>query len=434
MRSPYPYLDSLAKKHGDTFTIRLAGLRLVVFSNPEHIKEIFADGGDELEAGRFNRTIAPLLGDRSVLMVDGSDHRRKRKLLLPPFRGERMMVYGSTMLDITDDAIDSFPHGKPFSLHEPMQDITLRVILRTIFGFEGHREEAMVATTKRLLEIGTWPPLLIPFMQVDLGRFSHYGRFLREVEKSDALLYEEIRRRQRDGTRGPDILSLLLDARDEEGNAMDAKELRDELVTLLVAGHETTATALTWAMRWLLESPSMLRDLRAAALALGPDPSPEKIVKCELLDATAREALRLVPVIPIVGRVVSRDRTIGGWEVKKGDAAVASIYLAQRRPETYPNPERFDPRRFLDKKPAGHEFLPFGGGVRRCIGMAFALYEMKIVLARLLARTELVLEGKRPVGMTRRSITITPTDGLRVILKKRRLRPAHAPLHAEASA
>ncbi|MCW5831231.1 MAG: cytochrome P450 [Labilithrix sp.] len=420
LRAPYPYLDRLSKELGETFTMRLLAFDLVFFSNPEDVKEVFLDNGETLEAGRFNSTLAPLLGDRSVLMVDGRAHRRKRKLLLPPFHGERMQVYGPTMLDVTDEAIDSFRHGEPFSFHEPMQDITLRVIVRTVFGFEGARLEEMVQSTKRLLELGTWPPLLLPFLQVDLGRLNHYGRFRRAVAENDALLYAEIRRRRRDGTRGPDILSLLLDARDEDGEPMSDEELRDELVTLLVAGHETSATGLTWAMRWLLDAPEPLADLRAELDALGPDPTPEAIAKCELLDATVREALRLVPVIPIVGRVLAKDQRVGGWDLKEGTVVVCSIYLAHRRPEAFPDPERFDPRRFFGKKLSAHEFFPFGGGVRRCIGMAFALYEMKMVLARIVTRCELALEGRRPVGMVRRSITITPSDGLRVVLQKRR--------------
>ena len=425
LRAPYPYLDQLARELGETFTLRLFGLRLFVFSNPEHVKEVFGDSGELLQAGRFNTTLAPLLGDRSVLMADGRAHRRKRKLLLPPFHGERMQVYGRTMLEATDDAIDALPHGEPFSFHDPMQDITLRVIIRSVFGFDGAREARMAENLKRVLELGAWPPLLIPFMRVDLGRLTHFGRFRRAVDAADALLYEEIRRRRRDGTRGPDVLSLLLDARDDDGQPMSDEELRDELVTLLVAGHETTATGLTWAMRWLLESPQVLGDLAEEVRALGPEPRADALAKCELLDATAREALRLVPTIPLVGRVLAADQTIGGHDLKKGDVVVCSIYLAQRRPDVYPAPERFDPRRFLGKKMSASEFFPFGGGVRRCIGMAFALYEMKMVLARFVARTELELEA-RSLGMTRRSITITPTDGLRVVLRRRRPRPTGA--------
>lgn len=424
LREPYPYLDELQARFGDTFVLPLLGMEAVVFSNPEDVKEIFADGGDDLEAGRFNRVLAPLLGHGSVLMADGASHRRKRKLLLAPFRGERMQAYGRVMLDVTDDAIDAMPHGKPFAFHAPMQDVTLRVIIQTIFGFEGAKLEEMVIRSKHVLDLGSWSPLLLPFMQVDLGPMSPYGRFLRAVERSDRLVYDEIARRRHDGTRGPDILSLLLDARDDAGEQMNAEELRDELATLLVAGHETTATGLTWAMRWLLEEPTRVAELREAMARLGPDPTPEAIASSDLLDATAREALRLVPVIPIVGRVLQKDQRVGRYDLKKDTIVSCSIYLAHRRPEAYPNATRFDPTRFLGKKLSAQEFFPFGGGVRRCIGMSFALYEMKMVLARVIARTDLELEGGKPVGMgmERRSITITPSDGLRVVLRKRRLR------------
>jgi len=421
MRAPYAYLSSLRKEYGETFRLKLFGLNLIVFSNPDHVRDIFSDSGEDLEAGRFNRSLAQLLGDRSVLMVDGREHRRKRKLLLPPFHGERMQAYGREMLAITDAAIDDLPHGTPFSLHGPMQDVTLRVIIRTIFGFEGVKLEQMVVTTKHLLKLGTWTPLLLPPMRVDLGPLSPYGRFRRAVDESDDLLYAEIARRRADGSRGPDVLSLLLDAKDDDGELMSKGELRDELVTLLVAGHETTATGLTWAMRWLMEQPALMEEIRAELEKLGDDATPEQIAKVELLDGAAREALRLVPVIPVVGRVLAKDQTVGGHELRKNNVVICSIYLAHRRPEAYPNPDRFDPHRFIGKKLSAYEFFPFGGGVRRCIGMAFALYEMKMVLARLIRRVDLRLaEPDKPIRQTRRAITITPSDGLRVVMTRRR--------------
>lgn len=424
LREPYPFLDELHAKFGDSFQMDLFGLKFAVFSNPEDVKDVFSDDGRELEAGKFNQTLSALLGDRSVLMADGAAHRRKRKLLLPPFHGERMQAYGQTMLDVSDDLIDAMPHGSSFALHTPMQEITLRVIVQTVFGFSGARLEEMVRNTKRLLELGTWAPLLIPAMQLDLGRFTPYGRFRLVVAESDRLLYRNIDEKRRSGQRGADVLSLLIDARDEDGQPMSNEELRDELVTLLVAGHETTATALTWAMRWLLEDPACLAELRQELHALGPDPSPEALAKAPYLDGVAREALRLVPVIPLVGRVLTKDRTVGGHHLKAGSNLTCSIYLAHRRPEAYPEPRRFDPRRFVGKKLTPQEFFPFGGGVRRCIGMQFALYEMKMVLARLAARCDFELDPKHALGMERRSITITPSNGLRVLLRRRKLRPS----------
>lgn len=436
MREPYKLQEELAARFGDTFSLKIAGFpRMMLVSNPEHVREVFSDDGETLEAGRVNRTLAPLLGDRSVLMADGRDHLRKRKILLPPFHGERMQAYGRAMLDVTDDGIDALPVGVPFSLHAPMQDVTLRIIVRTIFGFdEGPRMEEMVARTKRILELGAWAPLLLPFMQFDLGRLSPYGRFLRAVAESDEMLYAEIGRRRRDGTRGPDILSMLLDARDDAGLPMPDEELRDELVTLLVAGHETTATALTWAMRWLLADPAALAEIRAEVAALGESPTPEAIAKCVLLDSAAREALRLVPVIPLVGRMLRKPMTLAGHALPAGAVVACSIYLAHRREAAFPRAATYDPRRFVGKKVSAYEFLPFGGGVRRCIGMAFALYEMKMVLARLVSRADLRLASRAPIGRVRRSITITPAKGLRVVIDERRPRPAPPPRTSKASA
>jgi cytochrome P450 len=426
LRTPYAYLEELSREFGDAFRLPLVRFTISVFSNPEHVREIFADSGDVLAAGRVNRVLAPLLGDRSVLMADGKDHLRKRKLLLPPFQGERMQTYGRAMLDFADDAIDAFPYGAPFPLHAPMQDLTLRIIIRTVFGFTGPRAETMAQRVKAVLELGAWTPMILPFMQFDLGPLSPYGRFKLASAASDELLYAEIARRRKDGSRGADILSLMLDARDEAGEPMPAAELRDELVTLLVAGHETTATALTWAMRWLLAAPELLAELTGELEALGPDPTPAEIAKNELLDGVVREALRLVPVVPMVGRMLEKPAVVGGYELDRGEVVGCAVYLAHRRPDDYPDPERFDPRRFSRRKLSPAEYLPFGGGVRRCIGMAFALYEMKMVLARLVTRTRLRLVSS-DVAQVRRSVTITPAKGLPVVLERRRLRPSLRP-------
>ncbi|MFO0548754.1 MAG: cytochrome P450 [Polyangiaceae bacterium] len=426
-REPYAFLDECRARHGEVFSFRLLGAPpFVVFSHPDHVRQIFSDDGSTMAAGAFNRTLAPLLGDRSVLMADGREHVRKRKLLLPPFHGERMHSYGSAMLEIADRAIERLPRERPFAIHPVMQDVTLEVIVRTVFGIQaGPRADEMMRRTKRILELGAWAPLLLPFLQFELFGLAPYGRFKAAVAAGDAVLYEEIRRRRETGERGEDILSLLLDARDDAGAMLEPPELRDELVTLLVAGHETTATALTWALRWLLDQPGTYADVRNAVDALGADPSPEDIAKCELLDAAAREALRLVPVIPLVGRVLLAPASVGGYDLEAGTVVVCSIYLAHRRPEAFPNPTLFDPSRFVGRKFSAYEFFPFGGGMRRCIGMAFALYEMKLVLAKLLARTELRLAGpKREIRMVRRSITITPEDGLLVTMRERALRSA----------
>lgn len=421
LRRPFEFLEDCHERFGEAFTFRLPQLPpLVVFSSPDVVKTVFAEPGDAMHAGAFNRSLSAFLGDKSVLMVDGRAHMRKRKLLMPPFHGERMLAYGDLMMELADDAIDGLPEGQSFSLHERMNGIALDVILRSIFGVEkGEREQQMKASITELLEVMTWPPLLIPFMRKDLGPLSPWGRAVRLLKKSDEGLYEEIRSRRTGGTAGrEDILSLLIDARDEEGKPMEDAELRDELVTLLVAGHETTATALTWAMRWVLADPAVEDKLRAELDRAG-ELTPQKVQSLPYLDATAREALRLCPVIPIVGRILQEPVTLGGWDLPAGVGVLCSIYLAHRRPETYEDPTRFWPDRFLQKKLSPAEWFPFGGGIRRCIGMAFALFEMKMVLARLFRRTRMKLDADGPIKPVRRSITLMPEGGLRVRLLSR---------------
>ncbi len=421
MRRPFAYMDRCVERFGEPFKVGLLGFpNFVMVHEPETVKAIFADDGETFAAGKFNQSLSALLGERSVLMLDGAEHLRHRKLLMPPFQGERMQRYGQTMLDATDAAIDAWPRKQTFSLHPSMQEITLRVIVRTVFGFEeGPRFEEMARRMRQMLALGSWTPLMIPFMRTDLGAWSPWGKFRRALAAADEYIYEEIDQRRRTGARGTDILSVLLDARDEDGNAMTKPELRDELVTLLVAGHETTATALTWAVRWTLDTPGLLAQVRAqiaaACRAEGTTKlSAARAAELPLVDAIVREAMRLNPVIPLVGRVVERPTRVAGYDLPAGTLLVCSIYLAQRRAAVYPDPTRFDPTRFLGKKVTPTEFFPFGGGVRRCIGMAFALYEMRIVLARMLERADLQLTPRGEIRVQRRSITLMPSDGLLV--------------------
>ena len=426
MRRPFELLEMSARRYGEPFTMGLVGFpKIVVVYSPEEVKHVFADDGTTFAAGRFNRSLAALIGERSVLMLDGPEHLRQRRLLLPPFHGERMQRYGEAMLAATDAAIDRWRTGETFSLHPHTQDITLRVIVRTVFGLaEGARHEEMCRRMKRILELASWPPLLVPFMRKDLGPWSPWGKFRRAVEQGDAYLYEELRARRESGARHDDVLSLLLEARDEQGRAMTDAELRDELTTLLVAGHETTATALTWAVRWTLATPGLVRRVRAEIEdAKRKDGTrmltAARAAELPLVDAIAREAMRLNPVIPIVGRVLERPARVAGYDLPANTPVVCSIYLAQRREQVYPDAQRFDPERFLNKKLSPSEYFPFGGGIRRCIGMAFALYEMKIVLARILERTDLTLAPRRgAIRVQRRSVTLMPSDGLLVRLDR----------------
>jgi cytochrome P450 len=272
----------------------------------------------------------------------------------------------------------------------------------------------------RALDIAAWPMLLFPFMQRDLGSWSPWGRFSRLAARAGEILRAEIRRGRAEGTAGrSDVLAMMLEARDEAGQPLTEDEIHDELVTLLIAGHETTATALAWAMRWILPETSLVSRLREEIATAGGDPL--KLSRLELLDATVKESLRLQPIIPLVGRVLQQPTKLGRWELPANTAAAAAIYLIHRHPALYPDAERFRPERFSSFKPAAWEWIPFGGGLRRCIGASFAVYEMKMVLASLLPRLDMRIDAAR-VRPSRRGITITPSEGLPVVVTARRSR------------
>lgn len=427
IRSPFRVMDECHERFGDTFTLRMPRVRgdIVIFSDPLAVKDVFGMGPDEGHAGKANFILRPLVGEHSLLLLDGAEHLRQRKMILPAFHGERMHAYGRAMLEATHDSIDGWPLGRPFAVHRPMLDVTLSVILRTVFGVgEGPRFTALADALRRMLDATANPLLLFPFMQRDLGPVTPWGQFKRQLARASEILRSEIRRGREKGTAGRvDVLAMMLDARDEKGEPLREDEVHDELLTLLVAGHETTATALAWALRWLLPDRALIGRLNDEIASAGGDPM--RLAKLPLLDGTVKEALRLQPVIPMVGRVLQEPVTIGGIALPAGGVVAASIYLVHRRPSLYPEPGRFRPERFLDFKPAAWEWLPFGGGLRRCVGAAFAMYEMKMVLAAMLPRVEMRLATDR-VRNVRRAITITPEGGLPVVLTAKRARAAGA--------
>jgi cytochrome P450 len=429
LRNPFAVLDRCHEQFGDMFSLRAAafGFVLVVVSDPELVKEIFALGADEAHAGKANAVLKPFLGKYSVLLLDGAEHMRQRKMMIGAFHGDRMNAYGRTMIELTHDSVDRWPVGRPFPVHRPMQAVTLQVIIRTVFGIEaGPRFVELADVLTGALQAGAWPPLLLPFMQRDLGRFSPWGRFRRLSARATEILRGEIRRGRSEGTAGrADVLAMLLDARDEAGQPLSEDEIHDELVTLLTAGHETTATALAWALRWILPDRVLLRRLRDEIDAADGDP--QRIAKLELLDATVKETLRLQPVIPMVVRVLQAPMRLGSFELPAGAVVAPAVYLVNRRASLYPEPTRFMPDRFLTFKPSPWEWIPFGGGLRRCIGAAFAVYEMKMVLASMLPRVDARLATDR-IRVSRRGVTITPSNGLPIIVTDRRAR--HKPAKA----
>jgi cytochrome P450 len=404
----------------------MAAYTFVVVSDPEVVKQVFALGPDDAHAGEANFVLKPFLGPNSLLLLDGAPHMRHRKMILPAFHGERMHAYGHAMTELAHDSIDHWPVGRPFALHGPMQSLTLEVIIRTVFGMEaGARFAQLADLLTRGLEAGSWPMLLFPFMQRDLGRFSPWGRFLRLGAQASEILRAEIRRGREKGTSGrTDVLAMMLDAKDESGQPLGEDEIHDELVTLLAAGHETTATSLAWALRWILPDRTLTARLREEIASAEGDPL--RVAKLELLDATVRESLRLQPITPLVARVLKKETTLGSLAgLPAGTFVTPSVYLVHRRPSLYPEPARFRPERFLTFKPTPWEWLPFGGGLRRCIGAAFAVYEMKMVLASVLQRVEASLASDE-VRVVRRGITLAPSEGLPILVSARRPRETYA--------
>ncbi len=412
IRTPFEMLDEAHGEFGDAFTLRLPMIPggFVALADPALIKDVFALGPDEAHAGEANVVLKPFLGSHSLLLLDGAEHLRHRKMILPPFHGERMHAYGKTMIDLANDAVDRMPVGRTFRVHTPMQALTMGIIVRTVFGVEeGPRFSELSDLLARALDASAWPGMLFPAMQHDLGPLSPWGRWKRLRDRASTLIRAEIARARKARGAGSrtDVLSMLT------ATELSDDEVHDELVTLLVAGHETTATSIAWALRWLLPNRKLQGELRDEIATADGDPA--KIAKLELLDDVVKETLRLQPVIPMVVRLLKEPLKLGGWELPRGALVAPAIYLVHRRASIYPRPREFDPRRFRTFKPAAWEFLPFGGGLRKCVGAAFAMYEMKMVLATLLPRVEMHL-ARTDVRVARRSITLTPSHGLPVIV------------------
>jgi cytochrome P450 len=414
VRTPLDLLIQLQRRYGDIFSVSFPYFgRIVYVADPDLVKAVFTGSPEQFHAGEANATVLePALGPNSVLTLDDGPHMRQRKLLLPPFHGERIQRYGELMREVTLAEMESWPVGEPFALRPHTQRITLAVIMRAVFGV--HDEERL-ARFGRLIETFASRVNAItafPMLRRDLGRWSPWMRFLRARETLDEFIYEEIALRRAEVESGEeghdDVLSLLLAARHDDGSPMSDEELRDELVTVLGAGHETTATALAWAIERLLRTPRALQALRDS-LAAGED---------EYLDATIKETLRARPVIVDVARKLTATADIGGYELPAGTFVMPAIAAMHYREDLFPDPDEFRPERFLDGKPDTYVWIPFGGGVRRCIGAAFAEYEMRIVLRAILERAELSTPDLKPEKVKVRNITLAPGKGTVVRLDR----------------
>jgi cytochrome P450 len=397
-------------RYGDMFTLNIAYEGTwVILADPEAVKQVFTGDPRVFHAGEGNQILAPILGRNSVLVLDEKPHMSQRKLLLPPFHGARMQGYEQTMSEIAEREIDAWPTGTPYELRPRMQAMTLEIILQTVFGVRGGEQMALLREALRdFLDLTTNPKALLPVLMIGPGRVRGFGPFRRRIDRVDQLIYSEIaeRRGADDVGERDDVLSMLVAARHEDGGPMRDEEIRDELLTLLVAGHETTATSLAWAVERLSRNADKLERLRTEV----------EEDKEDYVTATIQETLRLRPVISVVLRRLTEQVEIGGYELPRGVTVAPSVYLVHRNPEVYPEPQRFLPERFLDNPPGTYTWIPFGGGVRRCLGASFAQFEMAVVLKELVRRRQIRPADPKPERVFRRAITETPRHNARVVL------------------
>ncbi len=403
MRGEDSWSEKLQAQYGDVFRLHFEPKPWNIVCHPDAIRQVFTASPKVLHAGEANAILGPPLGSHSLLLLDEDPHLRQRRLLLPTLHGDHLRAQREAMEHAAERQVHRMPPGRPFSLRPHAQAIALEVILDVVLGTRGQEEHDRIeAPLLRLLEwIGAPRILLIsaflgPEHRVVKRMFAPY------VTPVDDALYRLIRER-RDATdleERTDILSMLLLARDEDGASMTDAELRDELVTLIVAGHETTATALAWAFERLTRDPARLAVLEAESHT-------DETVYAE---AVAKEALRLRPVLNNVLRVVKEPIEVGGFDIPVGEKVAPSIYLVHRNPEIYPDPGTFKPERWLDTKPGTYSWIPFGGGTRRCIGASFALTEMEVVLRAVTRSVHLEAVGE-PEGAVPRFITTSPSRG-----------------------
>jgi cytochrome P450 len=410
---PWAMMEELHRRHGDMFTVQIANEGTWVFlAHPDAVKQVFTGDPRLLHAGEANRILLPLLGHHSVLLLDDQAHMRQRKLMLPPFHGERMRRYEEVMAEAAGEEIENWPLGEPHAVREATQRITLEVIMRTVFGVQDESRRArLMAILGHVLEWGG-DPKRMALLAVLGPRNAASSRMFRSVrEPADELIYQEIRERRHAPDLGDrdDVLSMLLTAHHEDGSPMSDDELRDELMTLLVAGHETTASSLAWAVERLVRHPQAMTRLRDEARAGGSD----------FADAVCKETLRLRPILSLVVRRLKEPMEIGGRLLPAGVTVAPCIYLVHRRADVYPDPLVFRPERFLESSAGTYTWFPFGGGVRRCLGASFALMEMRIVLQELVARLDLRAADPRPERFVRRAITNAPRRGGEVVAERR---------------
>ena len=423
---PVKYMERAFKKHPDLFTASPVGLAdsLLFVQNPQALQQILTSDRQEFcSPGEYNKILEPLTGVSSLISLDGEKHKRERKLLTPSFHGERMHSYGHLIQKITEEVFAQFSPNQTFIARNTTQQISLQVILQAVFGlYEGERCQQIAQLVSSLLNYFNSPFnslfLFFTVLQQDLGRWSPWGSFVRTRQKLDDLIYQEIKERHQNPTDDRiDILSLMMSAEDENGEKMSDQQLRDELMLLLFAGHDTTAIAMSWALYWIHRNPEVKEKLLSELNQANFD-DPMSIYKLPYLTAVCQETLRIKPVAMLTfPREVVKPVELLDYKLNPGMVVIGCIYLLHQREDLYPSPKKFKPERFLECQYSPYEFMPFGAGVRRCLGDALAQYELKLAIATILSNYELSLVDNKPIKAVRRGLVLNPQGGIKMVFK-----------------
>lgn len=427
INTPADFLEESVRRYGEDYTVEFPGNKVITFlSHPKSLEDLLTTPPSAFDFERGVEVFGPLVRKHSLMRLDLASHRRHRQLIMPSLHGDRMRLYGDIIRNLTHKMMHNWTVGTNFNLKDSIHQVTLNVLLDVVIGFtKDERSQRLRRASLSLIEIANSQSfgfhMFLPFLQIDLGPWSLWGRFLRLQKEFEELLYPEIDRRlQEPDSSRTDILTMLLSARDEQGESMTKDELCDEVITLLLTGYDTTTMTLVWAFYWLHHTPPALARLMDEINTLS-DTDSRTITQLPYLTATIQETKRINPAI-LVGapRVLATSRKIGGCEFSSGSEIWPSIYSAQRRPEVYPEPEKFEPERMLGKQYSPYEYLPFGGGHRFCVGNAFAQYQMKLILFTILSSYELALIDTRPLRRVRRGPGVQPNRPLYMRVTKAR--------------
>lgn len=424
--NPVDYMENAFKQYPDIFSANIVGFgeNILFVQNPQTLQYILTnDRGKFIAPGEYNKILTPLTGFSSLISLNGKKHKKERKLLMPSFHGERMHSYGNLIQDITKKVFAQFSPNQHFIARVATQQISLQVILQAVFGlYEGERYQKIAELVPSLLNYFNSPLksifLFFPILQKDLGAWSPWGSFLRARQKLDNLIFQEINERRQKGDRNRiDILSLMIAAKDEDGQGMSDQQLRDELMLLLFAGHDTTALAMSWALYWIHYHPEVKEKLMKE-LDNADFNDPLSIFKLPYLTAVCKETLRIYPVAMLTfPREVVEPVELLGHKLEPGRIIVGCMYLVHQREDLYPSAKKFKPERFLERQYSPYEFIPFGGGVRRCIGDTLAEYELRLGIATILSNYKLRLAENHPVKPSRRGVILTPKGGVKMIFE-----------------